>query len=71
MFIKIKMKILVTGATGFIRKPLVRKLVKKRHKVKCLVRKTSQKRDINYLKKLKVDCIKLIRRIFKCNTIYY
>ena len=48
------MKILITGATGFIGMHLVKELVSKRHKVRCLVRKTSRKEDINYLKKLKV-----------------
>lgn len=49
------MKILVTGATGFIGKHLVKELVSKGHKVRCLVRKISRKEDINYLKKLKVE----------------
>ena len=49
------MKILITGATGFIGKNLVKELVSKSHKVRCLVRKTSRKEDINYLKKLKVE----------------
>jgi len=49
------MKILVTGATGFIGKHLVKKLVSKGHRIRCLVRKTSRKGDINYLKKLKVE----------------
>ncbi len=49
------MKILVTGATGFIGKHLVKELVGKGHKVMCLVRKTSRKKDINYLKKLEVE----------------
>jgi len=49
------MKILITGATGFIGKNLVPELVSKSHKVRCLVRKTSRKEDINYLKKLKVE----------------
>jgi len=43
------MKILVTGASGFIGKYLVKELVKK-NDVDCLVRKTS---DIGDLKKLK------------------
>ncbi|MFX1577872.1 MAG: NAD-dependent epimerase/dehydratase family protein, partial [Promethearchaeota archaeon] len=35
------MKILVTGATGFIGRNLVSRLVKEKHEVKALVRKTS------------------------------
>ncbi|MFW9876716.1 MAG: NAD-dependent epimerase/dehydratase family protein [Candidatus Thorarchaeota archaeon] len=49
------MNILVTGATGFIGKNLVGSLVKKNHKVICLIRKTSKKADIDYLKKIKVQ----------------
>ena len=51
------MKILVTGATGFIGKHLIIELVSKSHKVRCLVRKTSRKEDVNYLKKLKVGLV--------------
>ncbi|MBU2636938.1 MAG: NAD-dependent epimerase/dehydratase family protein, partial [Bacteroidetes bacterium] len=35
------MKILVTGATGFIGSHLTEGLIRKGHKVKCLVRKTA------------------------------
>ena len=49
------MKILVIGATGFIGKHLVKELVNKSHKVRCLIRKTSRKEDINYLKKLNIE----------------
>jgi len=52
------MKILVTGATGFIGNNLVKELVSKGHKVRCLVRETSRKEDVNYLKKLKVELFK-------------
>lgn len=51
------MKILVTGATGFIGKNLVKALVRKKHKITCLVRKTSKKRDIDFLKNLKVKLV--------------
>ncbi|MAG52813.1 MAG: hypothetical protein CMH62_02525 [Nanoarchaeota archaeon] len=47
------MKILVTGASGFIGKHLVRRLVEK-HKVKCLVRESS---NVEELKKLKVELV--------------
>lgn len=49
------MNILTTGATGFIGKNLVRSLVNNNHKVKCLIRETSKKADIDYLKKIKVQ----------------
>lgn len=49
------MNILVTGATGFIGKNLVKNLVKNNHTVKCLVRKTSRKGDVDYLNKLKAQ----------------
>ncbi len=45
------MNILVTGATGFIGKHLVKKLIKK-HKIRCFVRKESKEKDILILKKL-------------------
>ena len=46
------MKILVTGATGFIGKNLVEGLIKKRDNISCLVRKKSNKEDILFLKRL-------------------
>ncbi len=46
------MKTLITGATGFIGKHLVRTLVEQGRDVRCLVRKTS---DTQYLKKLGVE----------------
>ena len=49
------MNILVTGATGFIGKNLVRCLVKNNPKIRCLIRKTSKEVDIDYLKKIKVQ----------------
>lgn len=46
------MKTLITGATGFIGKHLVKTLVEQGRNVKCLVRKTS---DRQYLEKLGVE----------------
>lgn len=44
-------KILITGATGFIGKHLVKKLSNhKKNKIKCLVRKDSKEKDIDFLK---------------------
>lgn len=48
------MKILVTGATGFIGKHLVKALVDKGREVRCLVRKTS---DTKYLKRLGAELV--------------
>jgi len=45
-------KTLVTGASGFIGKHLVRNLVEQEREVRCLVRKTS---DIQYLEDLGVE----------------
>jgi len=46
------MNVLVTGATGFIGRHLVKKLIELKYQVRCLVRKCS---DITYLKTLGVD----------------
>ncbi len=43
------MKILVTGATGFIGKHLVKALSKKKYEIRCLVRTDSKKQDIDFL----------------------
>jgi len=51
------MKILITGATGFIGKNLVKELVRKKHNIRCLVRKESNRRDIKFLKDLKADIV--------------
>ncbi|MGB2601564.1 MAG: NAD(P)-dependent oxidoreductase [Candidatus Omnitrophota bacterium] len=48
------MKILVTGATGFIGKNLVNNLLEKGHEVVCIVRKTSK---VDYLKEKKVSLV--------------
>lgn len=48
------MKILVTGATGFIGRHLVRRLVKEERSVKCLVR---EKSSIKSLEKLGVELV--------------
>lgn len=45
------MKILVTGATGFIGRKLVEHLLRKHYAITCLIRKTSK---VDFLKKLKV-----------------
>lgn len=50
-----KMYILVTGATGFIGKRLVKYLVEEKRLVRCLVRESS---NIDDLLKLKVDIVK-------------
>jgi nucleoside-diphosphate-sugar epimerase len=47
-------KILVTGATGFIGKNLVKRLVREENSVLCLVR---EKSDIRFLKNLEVELI--------------
>ena len=44
------MKILLTGATGFIGKHLVTALVNNNHGISVLVRKTSQKKEVIWLK---------------------
>ncbi len=49
------MKILITGATGFIGKHLIRELSKTNFKFKCLARKKSEKRDLEYLKKFNAE----------------
>lgn len=48
------MKILVTGATGFIGSHLTESLIRKGHKVKCLVRKTA---DLKWIKNLPVEFV--------------
>jgi uncharacterized protein YbjT (DUF2867 family) len=48
------MKILVTGATGFIGSHLTTALVDKGYDVRCLVRKTS---NIELLKKIGVELV--------------
>ena len=48
------MKTLVTGATGFIGKHLVKTLVEKERDLRCLVRKTS---DTQYLKNIGVELV--------------
>ena len=48
------MKVLVTGATGFIGSHLVDALVGRRHEVRCLVRKTS---NVQHLEKLSVELV--------------
>jgi len=48
------MKILVTGATGFIGRHLVKELVRRRHDVTCLIRDINK---IKYFKKLDVKTV--------------
>jgi len=49
--------ILITGATGFIGRHLAKRLVEKGEKIRCLVRTSSPKIAIDYLKKLDVELI--------------
>ncbi|MEW6097203.1 MAG: NAD-dependent epimerase/dehydratase family protein [bacterium] len=51
---KNKVKILITGGTGFIGKHLVKTLCKKEHTVKVLVRKSS---DVSWLKELNAELV--------------
>lgn len=48
------MKILVTGASGFIGRHLVEKLCQQKHQVRCLVRKNS---NVGFLKDNKVELV--------------
>jgi len=50
------MRLLVTGATGFIGKHLVKELSKK-HKIRCLARKSSKPEDIDFLKKYQCEIV--------------
>lgn len=53
-----KRKILITGATGFIGKHLVRELSKdKNNQITCLIRKESKKEDVDFLKKFDVNFV--------------
>lgn len=50
------MKILVTGASGFLGKNLIRELSKE-HSIRCLVRKKTSKKDISFLRKHNTELI--------------
>ena len=72
------MKILVTGATGFIGKHLVKRLIEEGRLVKCLVRNTSK---VGFLNELQAEIIygdlldfNLLKEIFKAediNVVYH
>ncbi len=70
------MKVLVTGATGFVGKYLVKALLKENYEVRCLVRRTS---NIEFLKKLNVELVygdvldkkSLVKALDKIDLVYH
>lgn len=54
---QMKNKILITGATGFIGSHLAEQLTKDGNDIRCLVRKTSSKAAVDYLKSLGAELV--------------
>ena len=69
-------KILVTGATGFIGRHLVRRLVKQGQQVQCMVRKSSNRQhlpesDVEFVISDFTDAASLGQAVRGCDTVYH
>ena len=67
-------KILVTGATGFIGRHLIRRLVKQGQQVQCVVRKSSNRQhlpesDIEFVVSDFTDAASLGQAVRGCDTV--